>query len=137
MSKSTATNRSNYNLGEEDLLQFGESSVVRLVRGAAHRDRIEPVWDEQLIKLQSGLTRRDAYDEFAALVEGDGIIAYRTYCARIGVLRPEAKPTMRQIHQSGAVIMLDYSSRIWILPGLTDPVCRLISSCIEAVLSCV
>jgi transposase len=100
---------SSYNLGEEELLQFGESGIARLVRGPANHEKIQPIWDEQLIKLQSGLTRQEAYAEFTGSVDGGKIIAYRTYCARIRALRPEPKPTMRLYHPPGHAIMVDYA----------------------------
>lgn len=85
------------------------SWAKQLVRSPHQRNLAEPIWDEELGKLQSGLTRQEAYDEFIAVTHDKSVIAYRTYCDRIQALRPVGSPTMRLHHLPGDAIMVDYA----------------------------
>lgn len=99
-----------YKLDLNAIKELGNSGLAKLIRKPQQTKLLEPIWDEELRKLQSGLHRTEAYADFVGAVpHGVRVIAYRTYCKRIEQLLPKPSPTMRLHHPPGYAIMVDYA----------------------------
>lgn len=98
-----------YELDLEAIKKLGNSGLAKLIRKPKKAVLAEPAWDEELRKLQSGRSRKDAFEDFEAGSDGVPTISYRTYCDRIKKLLSKTSPTMRLHHPPGYAIMVDYA----------------------------
>jgi len=98
-----------YCIGEAEALRLGDSGLARLIRNPATRPFIEPAWDTERRKLQSGLSRQEAWREYVNAVGKENALAYRTYCERLHALTKSGEPTMRLVHAPGEAMMVDYA----------------------------